>query len=475
VSGELKVLVLKVLDYKRIHRAEIYPEEVGIVRIMGDNGEGKSSLLDALETSFSGEDKRGTPEPVRRGAKKSLIYAELGRDGEIEWTLTVEYDSHQSRELVLRDGAGKKAKTPATLLKSFYSSVCFDLSEFLQADNQTVMALLQRAMGIDFEKEDADRRLLTEERQEAKREVGRLQGVVDSFELGIDSYPEVERSSPELSARLEAAIAHNSSIERAFEAVTQAERAHDSAAEAVARFEEGVRRALDAYDAAQRQKAAAVSAQSDALMEIQRKKGLVAAIGEKLEVADIRMEIHTIDGHNEKVRRKREKSREVRDLKAAIEQADQLSAAMKKIDEVKRKKLSETKFSISGITFDPDLGTLVDGFPFAQASQSTRREIAMAVGFAGNPKVRVGIIRDASLFDEDAQVHWEELALAWNAQIFLEIVGDRQREIEEEVRDFLGAGATPESADMLRTVRLKGVPKGYLIRDGMVVSEDQPL
>jgi len=71
-----------------------------------------------------------------------------------------------------------------------------------------------------------------------------------------------------------------------------------------------------------------------------------------------------------------------------------------------------------------DPGVTLDGVPFEQASSAEQLRCSVAMGLALNPKLRVLLIRDGSLLDEDSLRMVAEMADAQGAQVWLERVGD---------------------------------------------------
>lgn len=77
---------------------------------------------------------------------------------------------------------------------------------------------------------------------------------------------------------------------------------------------------------------------------------------------------------------------------------------------------------MDGLTFDEN-GVLLNKIPFDQASSAEQLKVSLAMGIAMNPKLRVLLIRDGSLLDEDNLKMIAELAAKNDCQIWLERVG----------------------------------------------------
>jgi DNA replication and repair protein RecF len=74
---------LWITDFRNYHQAELAPAPSGLTVIVGNNGEGKTNLLEAVGYLGTLRSFRGAPPEalVRRGAEQAVVRAEAGRDG----------------------------------------------------------------------------------------------------------------------------------------------------------------------------------------------------------------------------------------------------------------------------------------------------------------------------------------------------------------------------------------------------------
>ena len=93
------------------------------------------------------------------------------------------------------------------------------------------------------------------------------------------------------------------------------------------------------------------------------------------------------------------------------------------IDERKRAELAAAEFPVAGLGFDDD-GVLLNDLPFSQASSAEKLRVSVAMGLAMNPRLRVLLIRDGSLLDEESLGIIQEMAEKSDAQIWIERVGE---------------------------------------------------
>jgi len=88
--------------------------------------------------------------------------------------------------------------------------------------------------------------------------------------------------------------------------------------------------------------------------------------------------------------------------------------------------LAETPFPVEGLGFG-DKGVIFGGLPLSQASGAQQLRVSIAIGAALNPKLRVMLVRDASLLDDKSFALLGEEAKARQLQVFLEQVGHGSR------------------------------------------------
>src|ERR1700727_1620012 len=109
----MRILQFAVENFKRIRIVEIVPTK-RVTQLTGKNGQGKTSVLDALWALFAG--KKGIPEkPVRRGADKSRLRAGVGDDDGkplLIATRTIAPDRTTTLSVEAAPGAERIAGTP---------------------------------------------------------------------------------------------------------------------------------------------------------------------------------------------------------------------------------------------------------------------------------------------------------------------------------------------------------------------------
>ena len=72
-----------------------------------------------------------------------------------------------------------------------------------------------------------------------------------------------------------------------------------------------------------------------------------------------------------------------------------------------------------------------EGVPFEQISKAQQTRVAMAIGMAQNPAIKVIMINDGSLCDSETMQEIQEIAELHDYQVWIERVSDKKRRGEK--------------------------------------------
>lgn len=123
-GGErMRVAFLRLRQFKCVEEVEIAPTG-DIIRISGDVGQGKTSILEAIETALCGGDQT----LVRRGADKTELFIEVG---DLKVSRSIDLDGKE-RLAVTQDGHALKTGQAKALLEQLYGVQLFRPMEWVQ-------------------------------------------------------------------------------------------------------------------------------------------------------------------------------------------------------------------------------------------------------------------------------------------------------------------------------------------------------
>jgi septal ring factor EnvC (AmiA/AmiB activator) len=142
----------------------------------------------------------------------------------------------------------------------------------------------------------------------------------------------------------------------------------------------------------------------------------------KANTQEIVNQISTAEEVNQQVRSNQKRAETENEVKQLREKSKTFTEQIEQIDLEKEKQLSEAKFPIDGLAFDED-GVLFNEMPWNQLSSWDQLNISAAIGFGKNPKLKVLLIRDGSLIDNDNLKRLAKM-IPEDGQIWLERVGE---------------------------------------------------
>lgn len=197
----IKINSLEIEGVKRVKAVALSPAENGLTIIGGRNGQGKTSVLDAIAWALGGA-KFKPSNPVREGSYSDPFLRITLSDG-----IVVERKGKNS-DLKVTDPSGKKAGQ--SLLDSFIEELALDLPKFMQSTSKEKAQILLSIIGVgdklaEFEREE--QRLYNE-----RYTIGRMAEQKDKYATELpyyDGIPDTPISAAELISRQQAILAAN--------------------------------------------------------------------------------------------------------------------------------------------------------------------------------------------------------------------------------------------------------------------------
>jgi hypothetical protein len=383
-SKPRKLYGLQVEGFKRVKLAHLeFGPDGGLALITGDNGDGKTSILDALDACFRGGDVIQS-EPINRDSEKCRIRADLG-DLIVTRTFKRSEDGTKTTTSLKVEGAdGALYGKPQQVVDGFLGKLSFDPLAFQRAKPvEQYMMLRDFVPGVDFDLIERQNKGDFEKRTDINREAKRLRSVAESIYV------------PENCPR------QRVSIDRLSKELADAGRANADREKIVAQQDALYARRFDRTRAIE-----------DWLNEIERLKGFVE--GAKRAIDDIQVELAGLVIPDEidttalqkEVARANETNKLVeqyarrRDAEGMAEAEEKKAAELTAAIDARKKRVRDAVASaempIEGIGFG-DGQILYKGLPFDQASDAEQLRVSIAIAMAQNPQLRVIRVRDGSL------------------------------------------------------------------------------
>ena len=426
----MKIVSLAAENFKRLRAIMIRPDGSTVI-VGGKNGAGKSSALDAIRAALGGK-KHCPEEPIRRGAKKAQIVLESD-----ELTVTRTFSKKGTAlEVTAKDGT--TFASPQAMLDKLVGSLSFDPLEFSRMKPPAQSEVVRRLVGLDFAELDKKRETLYSDRTMVSRDLKGAVALLDN--LPIVEAPESEVSVADAMQELARQRGINDSNAAARQDLVdlRGEDAHQTASikqqktdldrftksqkteleRLVKSYEEvterGIKEHLEKIAGLEQRRMKARDAGKDLAAKVEACKDE--------NTAEIEATIEGAEEANRKVRAVADRKRAEAQYNKYAEAVTDLNRKIETIDEKKAEAIQSAKYPIDGLQVTDD-GVELHDLPFEQASSAEQLRCSVGMGLALNPKLKVLLVKDGSLLDEDSLKLIAEMATAADAQVWIERVG----------------------------------------------------
>lgn len=400
----MKIVKLEASNFKKLTAIEIVPDG-NVVTLTGNNGAGKSSILDAIMAAIAGG--KSIPEqPVRKGEIRCVVQVDIG-SLRILRTITP-----SGTTLRIEDKEGNVQRSPQAILDDLVGNLAFDPLAFSRLKSHEQWAQLSELVGLNFSKLDADRQKAYDERTVVNREVLRLQTLIKEIPPTVDDAPETETSAASVLAEIESAEHSKREADFLKTQLDGARANYKSADESLMEAE----REIAAWQAERTRRFELRAAAHEA--EIKAAKAVEDYVIVP-DVAPLKEKLKNLEASNAKVRAKVQRRALIGIVCEQTRMSERLTQNIEDIDKTKTRMIADAKFPLPELSFN---GTEIvyNGIPFAQSSDGEKLKVSVAVGMALNPKLRVIFVRDGSLLDEAGLKTIADLATANDYQVWLE-------------------------------------------------------
>lgn len=410
-SENLRIVQLTVENVKRVQAVTITPKGSTVV-IGGLNRQGKSSTLDAIAYALGGG-KLIPSEPIRKGAKHARIEVDLGE-------LIVERKfTKNGSTLTVTPKDGPKFASPQTVLDKLIGKLSFDPLVFLDMKPADQLKTLKELVGINFDDLDAKREKLYDERKDLNRDAKNLEGQLEGIPEHSDAPEPVKIES--LMVQIEEAETYNGQAEEMEIQLGDAQRNVERHVEEFQRCEREIDELRQKAISLQEKQKQHASHQSEFEQKVETLQQQIAVF-EKKDTAPLKEQIRSAEEINQRVREREQRKIVAKEMRSKTADAMKLTLAIEDIDAQKEARLAQAKFPVPGLSFGED-GVLLNNIPLEQASSREQIETVVGIGFAMNPGLKIALVRNASLIDDEGLATIAQIAEEKGGQIWLERVG----------------------------------------------------
>jgi len=384
-SRPLTIVRLTAENVKRLRAVSITPSG-DLVVLSGRNGQGKSSILDAITYALGGA-HTVCSEPVRRGEESAEVVCDLG-----DLIVTRKFAAGGRSVLEVTNREGLRYPSPQKILDELTGRLAFDPLAFTKMEPRKQSETLRAITGLDFSEAEGRRKMAFDERTASNREAKAAKARLDGIPK-VEGLPAQTIAASVLAGQLATAQRSNS----------------ESAA---------VRLRSTQLQAEVERLRLELGHAEDAVCECLER---VATLPGDVDVDALVAQMSEIDATNVKVRRQEQRAEIEADYNERTEHSHELTQQIESIDLCQQQAIAEAKMPVAELGLR-DGGVTLNGLPLEQASAAEQLRVSVAIALAMNPRLRVLLIRDASLLDRDSLALVAEMAREANAQVWIERV-----------------------------------------------------
>ena len=400
----MKIIELRAENVMRLKAVEITPD--GTVQVIGGrNAQGKSAVLNAIWLALGGgKASKDISRPIRDGEEKASVRLDLG-----DLVVTRSW-TRKGTTLKVENPEGASFKSPQGMLDALVGQLSFDPLAFtrLSAKEQRAALLDLVDLDVDLDTIDAQIRDLYTHRTEIGRKGTAIGDVTVDEEL-----PTVEKSAASVVKKLQEAQEVHRWVDTTRQQIQDAHTAADAALTTVRAAEERIKEL-------QAQITSLIATRKMRLAEAENMQHAIDNT-EMPNLAYIEDELATVEDTNAKIRANNAARERLNEKQALRDAYEGLTKQLTELDEQKAAALAAATFPVDGLSFD-STGVLYRGVPLSQASSAEQIRVSLAMGMALNPKLRVLMIKDGSLLDEDSMAAIHDQVADGDFQLWLEVV-----------------------------------------------------
>lgn len=364
-----KINKLEIENVKRVKAVTMEPTSTGLTVIGGGNGQGKTSVLDAIAWALGGEKYRPSMAQREGSVLPPNLKVTLSNGIVVERT-------GKNSALKVTDPSGRKAGQ--ALLDSFVEKLALDLPRFMEASGKEKASTLLQIIGV--EKELA---ILDKEENELYQErlyVGRTADQKKKYAAEQTYYPDMpsEPVSPsDLIRQQQEILARNGENQRKREAAAALKRKADMLTKEI--------EDLELFISEHSRK---LTFLREGLVSVQSDLAIADKTAAELQdesTAELEANIARIDEINAKVRANLDKEKAEEDARQYIDQYNELTARIEDIRDKRRSLLDNARLPLPGLSVQ-DGELTFNGQKWDNMSGSERLKVSAAIVRELNPE-----------------------------------------------------------------------------------------
>lgn len=382
------------------------------VTVTGKNESGKSSFIDAIFKTLTGEKIKGSPVQLGKTSAKNKVTIRKDNGD----TISVEKSFQDGKtSLVVKLNDSKTVKSPQAFLDETLGEISFDPLIFVNKTPLEQKRFLMDLLNINLDEFEEKKRVVLDELQKINNDLTKVSGELESLPLldkkysFIDSAEVVKENEKINNLKNELAIIDNK--------ISLSNTKIESYESQNADFEKQIKDLQNKIH----MNGKSIKDGKAYIVSLNKEKSKITIP----ESSDLETQIKEINKNNEYYRNQQERISKQREFETIETLKVDTLGKIKAIEKERNKKLAEIKMPIENLEFF-DAGLMYNGLPLTEDNISTSRiiEIGIRISIAMNPKLRIMQIKDGSLLDAGMMKLIKDICKENDYQLFVEKVSE---------------------------------------------------
>jgi hypothetical protein len=396
----MKIIRLTAENVKKITTVEISPDG-NLVQITGKNGQGKTSVLDAIWWALTGTSNIQA-QPIRHGEQKARIKVELG-EKDVELVVERKFTEGSKPTLSVMTAEGAEYPKPQEFMNNLLGALTMDPFAFMRKKPVEQFDALRGLLKLDVDPVALDAANLTDfaTRTDINRQAKQKRTQAATIVVPVAELEAVDETA--LLDTISKAAEENADIERRRANRVNASRDIENNTVVLARLRKEVAELAEATAALEEKLAAA------------------GPLPVPVDISAVRAELEAAKSINAAVAARASRAKVEAEAVELEAQSTALTDAMAARTAKKLAAIAKADVPVEGLSLGDNIVTF-KGVPLDQASDAEQLTVSLSIATALNPKLRVLRIRDGSLLDDDAMARLAAFADKHDMQVWIERV-----------------------------------------------------
>ena len=415
-------LGLVVENYRVIKLVRLEPDAEKVT-LVGNNGQGKSTILDALfHLCQNAEAKKRISMPIRKGEDYAKIEAKFGDETGVKLIATRRFSGDQNY-VEVRNVDGMKFDSPETVMKNLCSHLTFDPLSFNNMSKKQRREILMELADLDFNEIDKRHIDLYDKRTTAGRLLSDSAVAFKMLHKPADDCPDntisISSLTDELKEKNKLAEEYRWKKEQWVERV-------DAANEKTKQFEEAILEIseLEAdFKTAFKRLTERAEAAKELSVEQESHVGDEPVPEEWKGTENIMQALNDAEANNALVQKKLAYLDHKNNVEKYDYEHEKLEQEVTKCFEEKKKMISNASYPLDGLSVDSE-SVLYEGIPYDELSTGQMIKVSTAIAMKLNPNFKVIMLRNANDLDKINMKIILDMAKAEQYQVWIEKLED---------------------------------------------------